>query len=126
MRELRSKWIGLFLPWNKRPREKAPRIFEMAEPTILPIARDARLRARDAITTASYDIKSGWLVHWRKRLWDSAAGCKRTSSHSPPAVRRPTIVSGMPVRRATIAVWSINLSAPNSNRKRVATKAAML
>jgi hypothetical protein len=59
MRELRSNWIGVSLSWNKRPREKAPRIFEMAEPTILPMARDARLRARDAITTASYDVKGG-------------------------------------------------------------------
>ena len=60
MRELWSKRIGSSLSWNKRPREKAARMFEMAEPTTLPMARDARLRARDAITTTSYDIKRNW------------------------------------------------------------------
>jgi hypothetical protein len=44
MRELRS---------NTSPKEKAPRMFEIAEPTILPMARDARLCASDATTTAS-------------------------------------------------------------------------
>jgi len=53
MRELRSKTMGLSWLWNRRPREKAPNMFEMAEPTMLPMARDARLRARDATTTAS-------------------------------------------------------------------------
>jgi hypothetical protein len=53
IRELWSKWIGSCLSQNKRPRENAPRMFEMADPMIFPIARDARLRERDAIMTMS-------------------------------------------------------------------------
>ena len=38
---------------NNSPREKAPRIFEMVEPTTLPMAREERPCATEAITTAS-------------------------------------------------------------------------
>lgn len=51
---------------------------------------------------------------------------QRTSSHSAPAVRSAIRVGGMRRRAATLAVWSTNLSAPNSRTKRPATKAAML
>lgn len=56
--ELRSNWIGSSLLWNKSPRENAPRMFEMADPMMFPMASDARLRARDAMTTASYGTPS--------------------------------------------------------------------
>lgn len=40
---------------NKSPREKAPRIFEMADPMIFPTANEGRPCAREAMTTTSYD-----------------------------------------------------------------------
>ncbi|KJR82140.1 uncharacterized protein SPSK_03797 [Sporothrix schenckii 1099-18] len=48
---LRSKvqWPG----WTRSPREKAPRMFEMEEPTTLPTARDERRWRIAAKTTAS-------------------------------------------------------------------------
>lgn len=51
---------------------------------------------------------------------------QRTSSHSAPAVSKLMTVSDVPVRCATMVVWSMNLSAPNSSRKREALKTAML
>ena len=37
---------------------------------------------------------------------------QNTSSHSAPAVKRAIIVCEIPMRRPTITVWSMNLSAP--------------
>jgi hypothetical protein len=39
--------------WKRRPRENAPRIFEIEEPTTLPKAREERSWRMDATTTAS-------------------------------------------------------------------------
>lgn len=38
---------------NNRPNEKAPSIFEMVEPMMLPTAREDRFRAIEKMTTAS-------------------------------------------------------------------------
>lgn len=54
------------------------------------------------------------------------SGRSLTSSHSAPAVTSAITVSGIPVQRATMAVWSTNLSAPNSSRNKVLIKAATL
>lgn len=48
-----------------------------------------------------------------------------TSSHSAPAVRSATRVWEMLRRRAMIAVWSTNLSAPNWSKKRADTRKTM-
>ena len=52
--ELLSKTIGFLSLRNMRPREKAPRMLEMAEPTTLPTASEERWRAMDITTTASF------------------------------------------------------------------------
>ena len=57
---------------------------------------------------------------------DDGVGSRITSSHSPPAVSNPMTVSDTPVRLATMVVWSMNLSAPDSRRKSAETKTAAL
>ena len=52
--ELRSNTIFWLVEWNKSPREKAPRMLDIVEPTIFPTARDDRFRATDAMTTTSF------------------------------------------------------------------------
>lgn len=51
---------------------------------------------------------------------------RHTSSHSAPAVNSPTKACETPILRETMAVWSMNLSAPNSRRKRAEMKVQML
>lgn len=51
---------------------------------------------------------------------------RHTSSHSAPAVNSPTRACETPILRETMAVWSMNLSAPNSRRKRAEIKVQML
>jgi len=41
--------------WNRSPSEKAPRIFDMAEPTMFPTAREGLPCASEAATTTSCD-----------------------------------------------------------------------
>ena len=52
--ELVSNCISLLVSWKMRPSENAPRMLDMVEPMVFPIARDGRPWARDATTTASY------------------------------------------------------------------------
>ena len=93
-------------------------MLDIVEPTIFPIARDDRFRATDAITTTSYKSIKLWRC---ESMLDP-----QTSSHSAPAVKSPINACEIPVRRATMAVWSMNLSAPNSSTNKAHMKEATL
>lgn len=54
IRELLSNSSVSVLSEHSKPKEKAPRMLEMAAPMMLPTARDDRPCASDATTTANY------------------------------------------------------------------------